>query len=143
MTTSLFSMKPAVSSDVKFWLDVDHAIPPSELAAKMALERCLVIREGDIPVGIFRYTMFWDRIPFLNLILLRERHRKKGYGTLAMKQWENDMRERGNKMVLTSTRSDEKAQHFYRGRGYSDCGCLILDRTPLRQPLEIFLVKTL
>lgn len=143
MTASTFSMKPAVASDVKFWLDLDPGITPSELAAKMAMERCLVIREGDVPVGIFRYNLFWDTVPFLNLILLRERHRQKGYGTLAMKQWESDMRDRGYKVVLTSTQSDERAQFFYRGMGYSDCGCLILDKTPLRQPLEIFLIKVL
>jgi hypothetical protein len=29
-------------------------------------------------------------------------------------------------MVLTSTQSDEDAQHFYRRLGYRDCGVLIL-----------------
>lgn len=136
-------MRAADSEDIKFWLDLDHGISPAELAAKIALGRCLVIREGDVPVGIFRYNLFWDTIPFLNLIFLRERHRGKGYGSKAMRQWENDMRSRGYQAVLTSTQSDERAQFFYRGIGYSDCGCLILDVAPLHQPLEIFLIKAL
>lgn len=143
MKNERFSMKPAGVEDVTFWLNLDHGIASSELAAKMALKRCLVIREDEVPVGIFRWNLFWDMIPFLCLIHLREQHRHKGYGTLAMRQWENEMREKGYPAVLTSTQSDERGQVFYRGLGYSDCGCLILDTPPLRQPLEIFMIKVL
>lgn len=143
MNRHRFSMRPATGDDIKFWLDIDNGIAPSELAAKMAVRRCLVICEDEIPAGIFRFNLFWDTIPFLNLVYLREQYRNKGYGSLAMRQWEGDMREKGYKAVLTSTQSDERAQFFYRGIGYSDCGCLILDHGPLRQPLEIFLVKIL
>ena len=40
-------------------------------------------------------------------------------------------------MVLTSTRSDERAQGFYRKLGYRDCGALLLPE----EPLEIILFK--
>ena len=36
-----------------------------------------------------------------------------------------------NDRVMTSTRSDEEAQHFYRGLGYTDCGALLLPGEPL------------
>jgi len=36
--------------------------------------------------------------------------------------------------VMTSTNSDEQAQHFYRKLGYKDCGCLILDIPRMEQP---------
>ena len=39
-----------------------------------------------------------------------------------------------NDRVMTSTRSDEEAQHFYRGLGYTDCGALLLPG----EPLELF-----
>lgn len=47
------------------------------------------------------------------------------------------MRPRGYKYALTSTLSNEDAQHFYRKRGYKDCGSLILPG----EPLEIILIK--
>ena len=53
------------------------------------------------------------------------------------------MKNQGNKALLTSTRADEQAQHFYRALGYKECGCLVLDNTPLSQPIEIFFIKTL
>lgn len=49
------------------------------------------------------------------------------------------MKQKGFKTVMTSTQSDEDAQHFYRKLGYRDVGCLLLDT----QPLEIILIKAL
>jgi len=46
----------------------------------------------------------------------------------------------GNDLVLTSTLSNEQAQHFYRKLGYKDCGCLLLESEP---SLEIILCKKL
>ena len=46
-------------------------------------------------------------------------------------------------MALTSTQSDESAQHFYRKLGYKDCGCLVINEGPLAQPAELFLSKVL
>lgn len=60
-----------------------------------------------------------------------------------MAHWEQDMRARGYPIVLTSTRTDEAAQHFYRKIGYRDCGCLVMDLPGAAQPMEMFLVKAL
>jgi len=45
---------------------------------------------------------------------------KKGYGRELMSYWENEMRDQGYGMVMTSTQVDENAQHFYRKLGYKD-----------------------
>jgi Acetyltransferases len=139
----MFAMDHATADDVTFWLDLDPALPPEELARKIAVKSCYVIRDDEQPVGIMRYNMFWDVIPFVTLIFLREQFRGLGFGRKAMAQWEDEMREKRHKVALTSTQSDERAQFFYRQIGYSDCGCLILDTVPLRQSLEIFLIKVL
>jgi ribosomal protein S18 acetylase RimI-like enzyme len=60
-----------------------------------------------------------------------------------MLHWENEMRELGFKMVMTSTQVDEEAQHFYRKLGYKDRGGLCLDGTPFEQPQEMFMIKML
>lgn len=52
--------------------------------------------------------------------------------------WENEMKLLGYIAVMTSTNSDEQAQHFYRKLGYKDCGCLILDMPKMEQPTELF-----
>ncbi|MNE73052.1 Acetyltransferase (GNAT) family protein [compost metagenome] len=86
-----------------------------------------------------RYGYFWDNIPFMNLIWLDEPFRGKGAGAEVVHFWEEQMKQKGFNMVMTSTQADEGAQHFYRKLGYKDAGCLILDS----QPLEILLTKKL
>lgn len=53
--------------------------------------------------------------------------------------WEEQMKQKGFNLIMTSTQADEGAQHFYRKLGYKDAGCLIIDT----QPLEILLTKNL
>lgn len=90
-----------------------------------------------------RYNLFWDNTPFLTLIYFEQFHRRKGFGRQAMLFWENEMRELGYKMIMTSTQVDEQAQHFYRKLGYKDKGGIFLDNTPFEQPQEMFMLKVL
>ena len=139
----MFCMEPAAESDAERWLFLDRHISEEELRLKIRCRRCYFLQNDKTQVGIFRYGMFWDSIPFLNLIYLEESSRGKGFGTQAMRRWEEKMREQRFPAVMTSTQSDESAQNFYRKLGYRDAGCLVLDVPALRQPLEIFLVKEL
>lgn len=51
------------------------------------------------------------------------------------------MKKQGYDLLLTSTRVDETAQHFYRRLGYKDCGGLIMNAPMYAQPMELFLMK--
>ena len=53
--------------------------------------------------------------------------------------WEKEMKDSGYKIVMTSTLSNENAQHFYRKLGYEDSGSLILEN----EALEIIFTKKL
>ena len=60
-----------------------------------------------------------------------------------MAYWEKTMKSMGFGLVMTSTQSDENAQHFYRTLGYRDCGALALPFPGYEQPLEIIMAKQL
>ncbi|MEA5040013.1 MAG: GNAT family N-acetyltransferase [Clostridiaceae bacterium] len=139
----MFQMEYAASEDIALWRRFDKHISESELLSKIADKRCYILKNNAVPVGIMRYNLFWDSLPFLTLIYLEEEARRKGYGKSALLQWESEMRLLGFPCTMTSTQADETAQFFYRRLGYRDAGCLILDTTPLAQPTEIFFVKTL
>ncbi|GAK40936.1 GNAT family acetyltransferase [Paenibacillus sp. TCA20] len=49
------------------------------------------------------------------------------------------MRQQGYATVMTSTQSNEDAQHFYRKLGYKDAGCLMQEN----DPMEILFTKKL
>lgn len=72
--------------------------------------------------GWLRFGLFWDEIPFMNMLYLLDEYRGKGYGTQLVSFWETEMKKRGFDKVMTSTQANEFAQHFYRKLGYNDAG---------------------
>lgn len=141
----MFSIRYVTENDKTFWFSFenDKHFRESEFYLKVRDKRGYIITDDGKPVGIMRYNLFWDDIPFLTMIILDETYRGKGYGKRAMHYWENEMHELGYRMVMTSTQVDEQAQHFYRKLGYIDRGCLVLDNMPFDQPQELIMVKTL
>lgn len=87
--------------------------------------------------------MFWDNTPFCNMLYIVEQYQRQGYGKALMNHWENEMKQQGYGMLLTSTQVDEEAQHFYRKIGYKDCGSLTIDNPQHKQPMELFLAKAI
>lgn len=118
----MFKIRYVSESDKSFWFTLDTHISENELILKIRDKRGYVISDGDKPIGVMRYNLLWDNVPFLTLIYLDESYRGKGFGKKAILFWENEMRELGYKMTITSTQVDEQAQHFYRKLGYIDRG---------------------
>lgn len=116
---------------------LDKHISLGELKHVIVCRRVIISEENRRLNGWLRFGLFWDNIPFMNMLYIVEGERGKGYGSALCSFWENKMRAQGFELVLTSTLSNEDAQHFYRNRGYKDCGSLILPG----EPLEIILMK--
>lgn len=109
----------------------DKHIRETELVTAIKAKRVFVMYHEDCFAGWLRYNLFWDEIPFMNMLYLLEEYRGKGYGGRLVDVWEKEMRDGGYQMVLTSTLSNEQAQLFYRKKGYIDCGSLVLPGEPL------------
>jgi GNAT superfamily N-acetyltransferase len=139
----VFQMEFAQESNIAYWLTLDRHIAEDELRLKIKNKRCYIIKDDDRPIGILRYNLFWDNLPFLTMIYLEEEKRQHGFGSKAMHRWESEMKSLGYPVVMTSTQADETAQFFYRKLGYKDNGCLVMDIPAVRQPLEIMLIKEL
>lgn len=129
----------AIQSDFEALERHDHHIGEDELKRSIDAQRVIVMAEHGTLIGWLRFGLFWDEIPFLNMLYLLEGYRGKGYGTQLVRYWEGEMAKRGHRRVLTSTLSNEGAQVFYRKNGYADCGALLLPD----EPLEIILLKNL
>ena len=100
--------------------------------------------KGSYPVdgvaaGCLRWGMFWDEVPFMNLLWVIPEQRGHGVGTTLVGAWEQYQVAAGHTRVLTSTVSAERAQHLYRRLGYVDTGALLLPD----EPTEIILRKDL
>ncbi|MBP1906348.1 GNAT superfamily N-acetyltransferase [Paenibacillus turicensis] len=130
----------ATDSDYEYIRNQDRHLSESLILSKIKGNEIYIVRdEEDHNIGWMRYGYFWDNTPFMNLIWLDEPYRSKGIGKQVVLFWEEQMKEKGFNLMMTSTQADEGSQHFYRKLGYKDAGCLILDT----QPQEIFFTKQL
>ncbi len=127
----------ANENDIAGILELDGHIDQKLLKRKISHNEVYVIREQTEVIGILRYSLFWDNTPFMNMICIKQSFQRKGLGSLMVKHWENDMKKQGHHRVMTSTLSNEEAQHFYRKLGYKDIGGFVLPN----EPLEMLFVK--
>jgi ribosomal protein S18 acetylase RimI-like enzyme len=129
----------AGAEDLDYLVGEDRHVPPGVLEQKVGRREILVLWHDDRRAGALRYGHFWDYIPFMNMLWVREGLRGRGLGTSLISFWENEMRGLGHDVVMTSTLSNERAQHLYRRLGYEDCGCLLMPG----EALEILFSKRL
>lgn len=129
----------ANESDLEILKKYDKHICEAELKNSIKENRIIIMLNSNNFMGWLRYNLFWDSIPFINMLYLLEGFRGKGYGKQLIHYWEEEMLKNHYKIVLTSTLSNEQAQFFYRKNGYVDCGSLLLPN----EPLEIILLKNL
>ena len=133
----------AEAEDRDGWFRLDRQLAEEEFDRKVRDRRGLVLTEEGRIIGILRWNLFWDEAPFCNLLYIAEDRRGQGNGSLLMARWEREMAALGHDMVMTSTQSDETAQHFYRKLGYRDSGGFTVDIPSHEQPLELIFIKGL
>ncbi len=129
--------------DKEFWFHLDLHHSEEEFNDKISRKMGYVLLDNNKPVGILRYNLFWDNIPFCTMLFVDKESRGKGYGKELVKHWEDDMKSKGFGMVMTSTQVDENAQYFFRKLGYLDAGCLLLNIPGYEQSMEIFFTKAI
>jgi ribosomal protein S18 acetylase RimI-like enzyme len=126
--------------DFQYIFDNDKHLPKDLIQTKIKEKEIIIAKGTDGKnIGWLRYGYFWDIIPFMNMLFIDESHRNSGVGKQLNKFWESEMKSKGFNLVMTSTLSNEQAQHFYRKLGYIDSGSLLLEN----EPLEIIFTKKL
>ena len=129
----------ANEDDLEILNKYDNHINKTELKNSIKLKRVLMMFDNKTFIGWLRFNLFWDSIPFMNMLYFLEEYRGRGYGRQLVGYWEKEMIKSNYTKVLTSTLSNEQAQFFYRKIGYTDCGSLLLPN----EPLEIIFMKNL
>lgn len=135
------NIRYVTAEDRAFWYQLDRHLPPPEFDKKVRDAMGYVLTDGEHPVALLRYNLFWDHTPFCTLLYVEESAQGRGFGKALMVHWEADMKARGYGMVMTSTQVDEGAQHFYRKLGYQDAGGFVLNIPGYEQPMELIMVK--
>lgn len=132
-------IRAAVPADMEAILAEDRWVSREILCQKIRDRQVYVVVDNDRFVGWLRYGLFWDNVPFMNMLRLTEEYRGKGIGKALVKHWEREMRALGYSVALTSTAQTECAQHFYGKLGYKAIGSFTL----AEEPLELLFAKFL
>ncbi len=133
----------ATEKDRAFWFSLDRHLDEEGFSRLVRERTGSVLTKDNKPIALLRWSLFWDSIPFCNLLYVEGACQRRGFGRALVEHWEKDMRAQGYDLVMTSTQSDEAAQHFWRKLGYKDCGALTLPFPGHEQPLEVILGKAL
>ena len=132
-------VRPARPEDAELLAEADRHVPRERMRKLVSDGFVLAAFCGDSCAGWLRYGLFWDGIPFMNILFVLEEYRGNGIGTALVREWERLAAENGHDMVMTSTQANETSQHFYRKLGYRDLGGF----TPFGEEFEIIMGKRL
>ena len=130
----------AVAEDKQEILKYDCHIHHSRVGECIGNGSVFVLCDGDKIVGVLRWNLFWQSIPFLDLIFLEEACRGQGWGSKMMAKWEDTMKAMGYPYVMLSTQEDETAKYFYEKIGYRRIGAFL---PPEQEADEIMYLKEL
>lgn len=129
----------ATAEHIPQFTHFDYHIAEAELCNLISHDRVLVAEEKGEICGWLRWNLFWNNTPFMNMLYLLDPYRGKGFGRQLVAHWEEEIQSLGYKTVMTSTASDEYAQHFYQKLCYQTIGGF----TPFGDPYELILMKKL
>lgn len=129
----------AEKSDIEILPTYDKHIRITELESSVSLGQVIVAEDNETLICWLRWNLFWDNTPIMNMLFILDQHRSFGYGRKMVTYWEKQMKTKGYDLVMTSSLSNEAAQHFYRKLNYVDSGAILLPE----EPLEIIFVKKL
>ena len=130
----------ADSKDKRKIIKYDNHIHHNKVGECIWNQLVYVLCDEKKIVGVLRYSLFWQSIPFLDLLYIDEDYRGKGYGRQMMAYWESVMRIMKYKYVMLSTQEDETAKFFYEKLGYRRNGAFL---PPEQDADEIMYLKML
>ena len=119
------TITPATETDLTAITAYDRHIPRERLLGCIQRGLVTVLRSEDRILGVLRWSLFWQSLPFLDLLYLDETLRGQGWGTNMMAHWEKNMSAQGYQDVMLSTQSDETSKFFYEKLGYRRCGAFL------------------
>jgi len=118
------------------WVDERWIVRCVELGEYLIAER-----DGQ-PAGFLRWSWFWGKIPYIDMIHVDPSERRAGAGSLLLDYFERRASSRGARIVMTSCESDEhEPLAWHLKNGFRETGEIAIPT--IQASREIFLVKLL
>ncbi|RFB87741.1 GNAT family N-acetyltransferase [Rhizobium leguminosarum bv. trifolii] len=132
----------ASQADIDWLAREDASLGKAWVSRCVALGEYLIAREAGKIVGFLRFSRFWGRVPYMEMIRVLPGHRRSGVGTAMFLAWEAAMHGEGAHLLMTSSECDEsRPQDWHRRNGFIEAGAIELPG--LQSVPEVFFIKRL
>lgn len=124
----MMKIRYATESDIDLVRKIDDTITKTEFKRWTDNSQVLLIYEKDEFAGWLQYSLFLEKIPFVNRFYILPEYRGLGDGKLSLLIWQRQMEERFfDEVMLSCESTNEKAQKLYESLGYKKIGTLALN----------------
>ena len=86
----MLEIRKVDQKDKEYWFSLDIHISDEEFNFKVSTKTGYIIWKDNVPIGVLRYNMFWDSVPFITLIYIKEEQRGVGKNVILL--WESEMK---------------------------------------------------
>ena len=128
-------LRIATENDLSFLIKARNDSESSVRTQARSGQLRSIVTDGH-PVGFFKFLILWDKQPYIEMIWIEASSQRRGLGTNAVREWEQEMASKGFDVTLTSTQLQGGAEPFWRKLGYSRCGSLSVGDTLQEQFLQ-------
>ncbi|MBX4870957.1 GNAT family N-acetyltransferase [Rhizobium bangladeshense] len=136
----MVAVASASEADIAWLVREDARTGKAWVSRCVALGEYLVAREAGEIVGFLRFSRFWGRVPYMEMIRILPGHRRSGVGTALFLAWEEAMRGEGASLLMTSSECDEsRPQDWHRRNGFIETGSIELPG--LQSVPAVFFIK--
>ncbi|ANL67472.1 GCN5-related N-acetyltransferase protein [Rhizobium phaseoli] len=130
----------ASQGDIDWLVREDANVGQPWVSRCVALGEYLVAKEAGEIVGFLRFSRFWGRVPYMEMIRIQPAYLRSGVGTALFLAWEAAMRAEGARLLMTSSECDEsRPQDWHRRNGFTETGAI--DLPGLQSVPEVFFIK--
>ena len=114
-------IRMARESDFRFLRGFSGDPPDEQLAKQIQDGRLRIVESEAGQLGFIKFYVLWEILPFMEVIIIREELRRRGFGRQAVRAWDGEL-------LAGGFRS-----------GYRDCGSLELPG----RPIELFMYRAI
>lgn len=124
------------------WLIENDDADPDWTKRCIDHQEYIIAQTDTAPIGFLRYSLFWGKIPYMDMIRVAPDHQRTGIGRGMLNFWDHEMRKMGFEILMTSSEKDEQEpQDWHKQNGFVESGALTFGH--LQTTPEIFFVKAL
>ncbi len=124
MVKDVVTVRLAENSDLDFVCQ-DGYLSREEVLWKIKRRECFVLCVDGNLAGYLRLEFLWSLVPYIALIIIKERYQKMGYSRDLLGFVEKTLKIMGYEVLYSSSQADETIpQAWHRHIGFEECGVI-------------------